>query len=80
MESDQVADKLAAIDRDLRSLRSTFGIVIIILIVLLAMIAPTLVRLMWDTQSRPAPGQSVMPGLESPKAPAASAATTTKAL
>lgn len=51
--SDQVLGKLTAIDRDLRSLRYTFGIVLIVLTVLLAIAAPAVVKVVEDSFSGP---------------------------
>jgi hypothetical protein len=46
---DRMLQELAVVERNLKSLRYTFGIVLIILIVLLAIAAPTFVAITWNS-------------------------------
>ena len=80
----QVRDALARVDRDLKSLRLTFGIVLIILTVLLAVAAPTIVRPIWNslmgsTEEVSATVEDSRPVVTEEPAPAAVATTTATA-
>ncbi|MBU6320953.1 MAG: hypothetical protein KGI78_00635 [Patescibacteria group bacterium] len=76
MDSDPVLKKLNAVERELRSLRATFGAVLIILILLLILATGPVVKLFFPAGVIGAAAASPAP---TPKAPGSAEASSTAA-